>query len=280
MQPVSPSHLEVTCLDVGQGDGILIRLPSGVNCMIDGGSTSESSVWDYRISQTAKYYGVRKIDWWFVSHSDQDHISGLVEFLEDYSTNLAGQNARGISLGHLVLPVTGEEDETLDTLRALAEKRGIEVHTMGTGDAAGASDGSWSLEALAPDAENLTGEKNQDSLVLRLRYGSFRMLFTGDLEKEGEQNLARSGIELQADVLKVGHHGSRYASSAGFLEKVAPQVAVISCGANNRYGHPAEETVERLGAAGSQMMCTAQEGSVQIWSDGVEYRVAGYVAAR
>lgn len=283
MQPQAPSGLEVTCLDVGQGDGILLRMPSGEVCMIDGGSTSESKVWNYRISQTVKYYGVREIDWWFVSHSDSDHISGLREYLCAYRENSVGQNGKGVTLRHLVLPVTEEKDETLEELRYLAEKNGIAVHTMAAGDDVGSGRGNgsslpdgWSLMSLAPDPAGMTGDKNQDSLVLLLQYGRFRMMFTGDLEKEGEKKLLEREEWMDVDVLKVGHHGSRYASSEAFLARTAPEAAVISCAAVNRYGHPSLETLERLQAAGCRTVCTAQTGAVQIMSDGEEYRFVFY----
>lgn len=275
MQPSRIQQMEVTCLDVGQGDGILLRVPSGEVCMIDGGSSTENSIWDYRISQTLKCYGVRDIDWWFVSHSDSDHISGLLEYLQEYKRNIAGANAKGITLHHLVLPVTKERDEKLEQLQRLASEKGIQVHTMEAGDAVQLKEQEESciLKSLAPDGSHLTGDNNQDSLVLLLQYGRFRMLFTGDLEKEGEKYLLESGRSIDADVLKVGHHGTKNASSEEFLKEVSPRVAVISCAAKNRYGHPAPETVSRLQESGCQAVCTAQTGAVQIRSDGKGYEV-------
>ena len=321
MQPVSPVHLEVACLDVGQGDGSLLRMPDGEVCMVDGGSTSEQGLWNYRISQTLKYYGVREIDWWFVSHSDKDHVSGLQEYLEEYEVNLTGENVHGITLKNLVLPVTAGEDETLMQLRRDAQEKGIQVHAAqrgdrirgrsgsgedqraegniseesgrrdggrndseefgeagsvsGRDDAESAGNKGWSLECLAPDAASMTGDVNQDSLVLLLRYGMFRMLFTGDLEGQGEKQLALSGQDLAADVLKAGHHGSKNASSELFLEQVKPQLSVISRGIDNRYGHPAAETLERLEKAGSRIFDTALRGAAILRSDGVKYSLTG-----
>lgn len=276
MQPEPVTEMKVTCLDVGQGDGILLRMPSGETCMIDGGSSSERKVWKNRISQTVKYDGIREIDWWFVSHIDSDHISGLLEYLQDYERNWAGQNGSGVTLRHLVLPVMeGEEEDekkTVEKICSLAEANGIQIHRMAAGDEASLGEHK-KIISLSPMVGEMTGEKNQDSLVLLLEYGSFRMLFTGDLEGEGEEKLTERMGELDIDVLKVGHHGSRNGTSEEFLEKLSPEVAVISCGEKNRYGHPAPETVERLKEAGCVILSTTEAGAVEISSDGEEYCV-------
>lgn len=284
MRAKSPEFLEVMCLDVGQGDGILIRTPSGENCMIDGGSTSEQKIWTYRIGQTMKFEGIRDIDWWFVSHTDHDHISGLLEFLEEYEVNLFGENLHGITLHHLVLPVSSIGDEKTAELRQIAEEKGIAVHMMQRGDCvaedeknAGNAELLCRMHCLAPDSASLTGDKNEDSLVLLLQYGKFRMLLTGDLEGRGEQNLLDSGISLDADVLKVGHHGSKNASSETFLKEVHPENAVISYGEGNRYGHPSAETLERLEDAGSLVYGTAESGAVTVSTDGYRYCIEEYL---
>ena len=117
-------------------------------------------------------------------------------------------------------------------------------------------------------------------MVLLLQYGKFRMLFTGDLEGTAEQRLAASEENLSADVLKVGHHGSKNATSGEFLAQVSPRIAVISCGENNSYGHPAPETVERLQNAGSRILQTPQSGAVMIESDGKTYSVETYLICK
>ncbi len=272
-----PGELTVTCLDVGQGDAALIRLPGGVSCLVDGGSSSESKLWQYRIGRTVKYYGVRTLDYIFLSHADEDHISGIEEYLQEYEPGFAGENIHGVTLKNLVLPpAAGAED--FARLRALAREKGIRVLQMEAGgNIAGKSSGeTWSITCLAPDAAALTGDRNEDSMVLLLQYGAFRMLFTGDLEGEAERRLAESGTELSADVLKVGHHGSGNASSERFLEQVQPRLAVISCGEDNPYGHPAPGTVARLQNVGCRILQTSLGGAVTIESDGDTYRVETY----
>lgn len=114
-------------------------------------------------------------------------------------------------------------------------------------------------------------------MVLLLEYGAFRMLFTGDLENDSERKLAASGCDLSCDVLKVGHHGSNGASSEEFLLQTAPAFGIISCGADNRYGHPGAEATERLRAAGITLYATMDCGAVTIRSDGKGYQILGYI---
>ena len=265
----APQQLEVLCMDVGQGDGALLRMPDGAVFLIDGGSSSEQKLWEQQISQTLKYYGIRTVDAVFLSHADLDHMSGILEFLQAYEPGLTGENIHGITLGHLILPPTADPDD-FQELSMLARQKGIAVSQMERGMML-EGDG-WSIAALSPGQEQLTGDANEDSLVLLLQYGSFRMLFTGDLEGEAEQALSERMKEtLRADVLKVGHHGSANGSSEAFLAQVQPTAAVISCGKRNRYGHPAPETVRRLKESGSMLFSTAEGGAVQITSDGSRF---------
>ncbi|MCD7819359.1 MAG: ComEC/Rec2 family competence protein, partial [Lachnospiraceae bacterium] len=286
----SYKELTVTCLDVGQGDGALLQIPDGITCLIDGGSTSESSVWEYRISQTIKYYGISTIDYVFLSHADSDHISGIQEYLEDYLPGFAGKNAHGITLKNLVLPPTADEEDFAELIR-LAGMNGITVLRMeagaviqNTSTGAGSiisgtgkkQDVSWSLSCLAPSSDHLSGDKNEDSMVLMLQYGAFRMLFTGDLENDAERVLAASDEDLSCDIMKVGHHGSNGASSEQFLSAVNPTFGVISCGENNSYGHPGAEAVERLQEAKVTLYTTMDCGALIIHSDGSRFSIYGY----
>ncbi|MCD8338558.1 MAG: ComEC/Rec2 family competence protein [Lachnospiraceae bacterium] len=269
------SELTVTCIDVGQGDGALIQLPDGTNCLIDSGSSSVSGLWEYRISQVVKYYGISRLDYVFLSHADSDHISGIEEYLEDYLPGFAGNNAHGITVENLLLPPTAD-GEDFDELITYAAELEIPVFRMEAG-ARLESAASWSFTCLAPDSQALSGDKNEDSMVLLLQYGAFRMLFTGDLEGESELALAASGEALSCDILKVGHHGSKGASSEAFLAAASPSFGIISCGEDNSYGHPAAAAVERLRAAGITLYTTMDCGAVTIRSDGSTYRIAGYI---
>ncbi len=276
------SGLTAVSLDVGQGDGALLMMPDGTNCLIDGGSTSVSGLWEYRISQTLKYYGVSRLDYVFLSHADSDHVSGIQEYLEEYLPGFAGTNVHGITLKNLVLPPTAD-DTDFEELIADARNVGAAVlrmekgGTVGTDSAVNAAAGGWSLTCLAPNSADLSGDKNEDSMVLLLQYGSFRMLFTGDLEGDAETALAASGADISCDVLKVGHHGSKGASSEEFLAAASPAFGIISCGADNSYGHPAAAAVERLRAADITLYMTMDCGAVIVRSDGSGYRISGFL---
>lgn len=258
--------LSITCLDVGQGDGAWICFPDGIDCLIDGGSSSQKNVWKYQINDTLKYYGADVIEYIFLSHADSDHTNGILEVLSSYSRGVDGRNTAGITIENLILPYTRDPGD-FSELTALARQQGISVLRMKKGDRI--EQNEWSITCIAPEKETLSGDKNQDSMVLMLQYQQFRMLFTGDLEGTAEQGLD----QVQADILKVGHHGSKNGSSQAFLEKVAPKAAIISCGENNRYGHPAQETVERLLEAGAQIFETKKSGAIQIQSDGKHFWV-------
>lgn len=264
------TNLQIDCLDVGQGDCSLVQLPGGETCLIDGGSSSETDVWEYVIEPAVKYYGVQMLDYLFLSHADTDHVNGITEFLETYEPGFFGRNVHGVSVGHIVLPPCADDDDFAG-LRELAAAKGLAVLRMAAGGSV--SGGSWKISCLAPDTEGLTGDRNEDSMVLMLACGQFRMLFTGDLEEGAEQRLARTAADLRADVLKAGHHGSAGACSQEFLQRVQARLAVISCGKNNRYGHPAAETLKRLAAAGCEYLVTAQCGAVTVTSDGKNFAV-------
>lgn len=278
MRPSPPGQMEILCMDVGQGDGTLLRMPGGEICLIDGGSSSEKQVWN-GLGQTLRYYGADTIDYVFLSHADADHTNGIEQYLQEYQCNLTGKNSHGITLKNLVLPPTAQKDD-FQKIRELGVANKIRLLEMNAGSeiCSGKTD-SWSFSCLSPEASELTGDKNEDSMVLLFRYGTFRMLFTGDLEGEAEKNLAETCKEaLRADILKVGHHGSKNGSSEAFLAQVHPRISVISCAAQNRYGHPAAQTVTRLQAIGSEIHTTAVGGAVQITTDGRRYTVADYRA--
>ena len=272
MLPNASSQMHIICLDVGQGDGAILQMPTGEVYLVDGGSSSERSVWKYRIEKTLKYYGISQIDGIFLSHEDQDHISGIEEYLEEYTAGFYGRNTQGISLKSIYLPAGTSEDGFTD-LKRKADLADVEVYQMEKGSRIVSQKGEWSIQCLAPDHETLSGDSNEDSMVLKVQYGEFQMLFTGDLEGTAEKQLVQSGADLKADVLKVGHHGSENGSSESFLEAVTPETSVISCGKENRYGHPAEETVERIRETGSRIFITADTGAVHIVSDGEIYAV-------
>ncbi len=257
--------LSITMLDVGQGDGVFFRLPSGITCLYDGGSSNVKGVGERRILPFLQAEGVKRLDYIFISHMDQDHISGLKELIEE------SQNNGKISIGHGVLPDLMEQDENYQEMKALFTEAKIPVLSMGSGDILGKD--AFSFTCLWPEKGERSEDRNDLSLVLLAEYGEFQMLLTGDIGKETEQKLLRLRALSQVEILKIAHHGSRHSSSEGFLKKVRPMLSLISCSATNRYGHPGEETLLRLREIGSQVLITKDCGAIRVWTDGKKVRV-------
>jgi len=264
--------LEITFLDVGQGDCIYVRTENGSRYLIDGGSTSKSKVGKYQITPFLKSRGAGSLDMVFVSHGDKDHYSGIEELLGNTA-------ADRIRIKCLVLPVTeigsGDETEGCKKLALLAEKQGIRVVYMQAGDEI--TSGILKMECLNPvspkDKNSCAGEdKNEQSQVLYLTYKNFSALFTGDItgqsEKEMEERLNESAGGRALTVLKVAHHGSGYSTDAEFLKSVKPFFSVISCGEKNSYGHPHKELLDRLEESGTRICQTTRSGAVTVWTDG------------
>lgn len=239
-------------LDVGQGDGILLRTKDGVSIMIDGGSSDNEMVGEYVIEPALKYYGMAQVDFAFVTHGDTDHISGIRYLLQTENT--------GIVIHNLVLPAW-KNRESFSELIALAKKAGTNVIFMAEGDVL---QSDIEIACLYPACGWEGQSENDGSLVLQLTYGQFAALFTGDIGTETEQELLEKGCDVDCDLLKVAHHGSKYSSCVKFLEAAKPDVSVISCGKNNHYGHPNQETLEHLEEIKSVVLRTDIYGAVVV----------------
>ena len=251
-----PFHrpVEVTFLDVGQGDAVFLRTEAGTTCLIDGGSTTVSDVGTYRLLPFLKSRGVSSLDYLFLSHMDADHINGAEELLKD--------QFRGIPIRHLCLSAL-PGDETRERLEKEARLFGTELCYISRGTVF--REKGAEIRCLSPVKDQKKGDENENSEVLMVEISGLRILFTGDLGEEGEQELLEAGTDLRAAVLKVGHHGSRFSTGEDFLEAVSPGFAVISCAEDNRYGHPAPETVERLERAGCRIFYTMKSGAVTLY---------------
>ncbi len=250
-------YARVDFLDVGQGDGIYLTDGAGARVMIDGGSSSESSVGQYEIEPFLKSHGIRRVDVWILTHGDSDHYSGLLELLTD-----------GYRIDRLLLAEAMPRDDTWAELTAAAEANGTEVLYAQSGDRIDLSGGAMTCLFPSADAavsESASSDANELSQVWRLEEDGLSVLFTGDIGADEERLLLESGTLTDLTVLKVAHHGSRYSSCEEFLAAVSPEYAVISCGANNIYGHPAPETVERLVDAGCEIYQTPQSGQITFY---------------
>lgn len=259
--------LEIRMLDVGQGDSVYLRSPGGTTCLFDGGSSNVKQAGTYRILPFLKWSGVRTLDYVFLSHMDQDHINGLLELVKD------GVEGGGLRIGHAVFPRLAEKDEAYKETEQVFREAGIEILYLGAGDRL--EQDAFSLTCLWPVETAVSDDRNDLSMVVLAEYGDFQMLFTGDIGEETERKLLSGRGLRQAEVLKTAHHGSRHSSGAAFLSRVRPAVSLISCSAANRYGHPGEETLQRLEDAGGRVFITKDCGAIRVWTDGKKVRVEG-----
>lgn len=270
--------LEVTILDVGQGDSLFVVSPRGKTLLIDGGGAfrgfpgheehvridpGEEAVSPYLWSR-----GYQKLDVVALTHAHQDHLGGLLAVLENFRVGRLwiGRDVNSPALAKL---------EELARVRKIP----IEHEVRGKTFAWDGVDGEF-FWPDAPSTEAGPTAKNNDSLVLRLHYGNRTILLPGDAEKEAERAILaeHDGASLQADVLKVGHHGGKNSTMPDFLAAVRPQVAIISAGDENPYGHPSPELLARLEAAGVRVVRTDRDGAVRVRTDGERVEVTCFIA--
>ena len=255
----SRNGLTITCLDIGQGDCCVLKMPGGENFLIDGGSSNKKNTAVCQILPYLKNQGIATLDGIFVSHTDQDHVSGIEELLE-----LCAQNLATVRVKNLILPDWNTTGEEYEKLKMLAEQTGILVQTAREGNLLKTKEAQ--IEILAPENGADGSDTNEDCMVMEVHFGKFRGLFTGDIGAETEKKLLDSMEDV--DFLKVAHHGSKYSTCQGFLDVVSPEIAVISCSAKNTYGHPSADTIKRLEDCGAQVEYTMKNGAITVQTDG------------
>lgn len=298
-----PGELNVTMLDVGQGECIGIETREHHVYLVDAGSTSKKKTGQYQIIPWLKYIGTRSVEGIFITHWDEDHISAVGELL-DWS------KSSRVKIRRIFLPDAALKDEALETLLQQIEEADVPVEYLSAGERM--MDGALQISCLHPYAKKVPEDRNDASLVLRLSQGEFQMLLTGDLEQSGEdwlveqarqgaeqpqsiaQEQARQGAEppqpvaqgqtrqsaeqpqptaqahpsaqnpLRCTILDAGHHGASNATGEALLDLAQPGLVLISCGKNNRYGHPAPEMLKRLEERGICWYSTAKVGAIQM----------------
>lgn len=251
-----PFSGEVSMIDVGQGDSILIQLPRNKgNYLIDTGGqiAFPKEDWQKRkhpfsigqdlLTPVLKSKGIAKLDKVFITHAHADHMGALKEL------------ATEIKIKRIYFAKNAAKKKILQ--EALLKLQDIPVMELEKGDQIGGKD--YRFQVLSPYRE--VSNTNNNSLVLKVKLGGLVWLFTGDAEKEIEQELLETE-DIQADVLKVGHHGSKTSSTRAFIEKVNPNFALISCGVKNRFGHPNTETLVTLQKKNVQILRTDQNGMI------------------
>jgi len=247
-------RLHVYFLNVGQGDAILVMAPDGRQILVDGGPSPTALL--NELGAVLPFWD-RTLDLVVLTHPDGDHITGLIPMLDRYRV-----------VRVLDVPQSDAAPEAVPWLERLQTygvprdyaRRGMRVPV-----------GEMLFTVLHPGPEPLTGtasDDNNNAIVLRLDYGRFSVLLSGDAEREAEEALIAAGLPLRADVLKVGHHGSNSSTSAAFIAAVQPQLAVISVGQENPFGHPHPAVLARL--AGIQVLRTDRHGRIEVISDGAQ----------
>lgn len=251
------SDLNITMLDVGQGQSIYIEAKNGGRFLYDGGSTDIGDVGKYRILPYLQAEGCVCLDGVFVSHLDEDHISGIIELIAEDD----------IRIKRIFLPDTSLVDSAYSELVAMAENKNISVSVFGEGSKIKL--GNVIFTGLHPNSDFTTSNRNDTSIVIKLEYSgennnTFSMLLCGDMEKEAQSRLLENNLLSDVDVLQVAHHGSGYTTSRQFLQITRPQFALISCGEGNRYGHPHADLIERLQRISNNIFVTKDSGAISI----------------
>ena len=234
-------------IDVGQGDAALV-VCDDKTMLIDGGKPSASSI----IYTYLKNLNIDYLDYIVASHADDDHISGL-------SAPLAK-----MKVGNVIAPETEADTRSYNSLKTKTEEQGLTIQHPKPGDSIDL--GSSKIEFYGPITES-ESDRNNGSIVMKIIYGDTSFLFTGDAEREEEQEILNAGYDLSTTVLKVGHHGSKNSTTYPFLREIMPQYAVISVG-DNSYGHPTEDTLSRLRDADVKVYRTDMQGDIIATSDG------------
>ncbi|MBI4382413.1 MAG: DNA internalization-related competence protein ComEC/Rec2 [Nitrospinae bacterium] len=264
--------LTVGVLDVGQGESIFMEFPNRQVMVIDGGGFYKNA-FDIGKAVVAPFLwsqGIGRIDYMAATHSDNDHVSGLESLVKLFP------------VGHYFVRPEDVRDTRLRNLRLKARIEGAREVRLAAGEPFEVGD--VRITPLHPDEEFVGRGKrrpenrigNESSLVLRVDYRKFSMLLTGDIGEKAERYLVAHGAPLQADVLKVPHHGSGKSSSPEFVRAVAPRTAVVSSGYLNRFGHPDPAVVDRYRRAGAQVWRTDLQGAITVQTDGLEFQVRGF----
>jgi len=277
--PWPDGKLHVEFLDVGQGDSALVTFPNGQTMLIDGGgivayrSDDEDDdqiepdiprIGEMVVSEFLWEKGYSKIDHLVASHADADHAQGLADVV------------RNFDVGGIYIGAWPHGESELDELFAAAAKRSVPIEQVGRGDRF--EIGGVSIETVWPiKGRELSGSDNNSSIVMRLIYKDRSFLFTGDIEKDAEIELTSGTTQLQADIVKVPHHGSRTSSSEAFVDRTKAKWAVIPVGRRSRFGHPHPEVTERWKKAGIQVLSTGEKGTVHFATDGREVKVSTFL---
>ena len=269
-------QLETTVLDVGQGDSIFLASPNGKTLLVDGGggtgafwvsgTRTHFDVGEEVVSRYLWSRGLKHLDAVALTHAHEDHMEGLHAVLDNF-------RVAELWVGHDV--DSAAYRELLETAR----QRGTRVIHWKQGDVI--RWGGLGAEVLWPDSDDAVRQAgNDDSLVLRVRYGAQAVFLAGDIERPVESTLAADNLPLDATFLKVPHHGSKTSSTEDFLARVRPAIAAVSVGENNPFNHPSPEAIARLAAEGARVFRTDRDGAITYLSNGTEAQISAFAQAK
>lgn len=241
------AQMRVHFIDVGQADSTFIELANGQTMLIDAGRRTDS----HTITDYINNLQYNRIDFVVATHPHDDHIGGMANILDNFD------------IGKMYMPKQPHTISAFENMLDVIEKKDIPLYTAKSGTNITSFDNTR-IDILAPFADN-NSNLNNCSAVVKLTYGTTIMLFTGDAEYEVEQQLLNSDID--SDLLKVGHHGSSSSSSSSFISTVSPEIAVISVGTGNSYGHPDTGTIATLNQAGAKIYRTDEQGTIIVTAD-------------
>ena len=243
------ANMEVHFLNVGQGDSTLITC-DGQSLLIDAGGNDDV---DPVLNYIQNKQGLSRLDYIIGTHPHEDHIGAMDSVID------------AVEIGEVILPdVTTDTDTFMDVLTAI-ENKGLGITVPELGETYQLGSGSFTIIAPVTDYGN---DLNNWSIGVRVEYGNTSFLFTGDAESSAENDILSTGATLDSDVFKIAHHGSETSNSDAFLSAVSPEYGVISCGADNSYGHPNQSVIDRLNASGVKLFRTDAQGTIVAKSDG------------
>lgn len=245
------SDLKVSFIDVGQADSILIQANDKF-MLVDAGNNEDSTT----IINYLKSQGVNKLDYVIGTHPHEDHVGSLDTVIKTFE------------IGTIIMPQKQANTKTFEDVLDSISAKGLSITKPVVGTKYEL--GSASFTILSPNKSNYGDELNNWSVGIKLVNGNNSFVMCGDAEEQAESDIVANGIDISADVLKVGHHGSATSTLQAFLNKVNPTYAVISCGKNNSYGHPTEQTLNKLNDKGIQIFRTDDQGTIIATSDGNE----------
>jgi competence protein ComEC len=259
------ARLHVDFLDVGQGDSVLVTMPDGTTLLVDGGGNlmdATRRIGETVVSEYLWWRGLDEIDYILVTHADADHIDGLNDVLKNFTVRNA------------LIARTPSNDPEFSKFSETLKQTNTHAELLQAGDVI--HFGDVEINVLWPPAGGETSTNN-DSLVLRLKFGERSLLLTGDIEKQAEKSLLDSQQNLRADVVKVPHHGSKTSSTEDFVRATAPQFAIISVGRHSMFGHPHKEVVQRWQSHGATVLTTGECGTITVTTDGKDLRLKRFI---